>query len=168
MKKLYLIVLTCIMLILSIVLMIKHDTYIYIGDYTGNTRYGFDIKLNIDDKEILNDSLTSSFPYQSNFIIREKMKYGLHRVSIYSNRANVHMEEKIFLLPNQYISIEFFPADTLTLLHYYFPDSIIFNGIRLTDSMIEQYKLSEELDFPIITNESGFYIQTGFNPFFLE
>ena len=149
---------------------------IYIGDYSGNTRYSFDIKVELDDKEILSDSLTNSFPYQANFIVTEKLRYGLHKINIYSDKANANQEKRIFLLPNQYVSIEFFPADTLTFRQYHFPDSVIMNGIRLTDSIIERYKIpstynpifQDTFDFPISTEKSNFDIRTGFNPFYYE
>jgi hypothetical protein len=169
MKKLYLIIiLVCGILGLSIFLLIKVYTTIYIGDYTGATRYSIDIKLKIDDKYILNDSMTKSSPGCPEFEIEEKLNYGLHKISIYSNKANVYQEEKIFLLPNQHIAIEFFPADTLTLFHYCFPDSVFINGTRLSDSVFEQYKLPKELDFPIMTEKSRFDIRTEFNPFYTE
>jgi hypothetical protein len=168
MKKLYIIILICVILILSFFLLAKTDTIIYIGDYTGVTRYGFDIKLKIDDKEIISDSLINSFPCLPNFEIKAKLKYGLHKISIYSNKANVQQEENIFLFPNQHIVIEFFPADTLTLYHYNFSDSIVINGIQLTDSIIEKYKLPEELDFPVVTEKSRFLIESRFNPFYTE
>ena len=90
--------------------------------------------------------------------------------------ANVNQEKRIFLLPHQHISIEFLPADTLTLRGYYIPDSLIVNGIQLTDSIIEQYKitrsynpiLQDTLDFPLFSEKSRFDIQTGFNPFYYE
>jgi hypothetical protein len=177
MKKPYLIALACAILLLSVFLLIRTSTTIYIGDYSGNTRYIFDVKIKIDNKEILNDSLTNSFPYSANFVVKEKLKYGLHKISIYSERANVNQEKRIFLLPNQYISIEFFPADTLTFRQYHFPDSLYIKGIQLTDSLIEQYKLparsynpifQDTLAFPIVTEKSSFDIRTGFNPFRLE
>jgi hypothetical protein len=148
----------------------------YIGDYSGNTRYNFDIKIELDGRAILNDSLTSSFPYRANFIINEKLRYGLHKINVYSRRANVNEMKRIFLLPNQYINIEFFPADTLTFRQYHFPDSFYIKGIRLTDSIIERYKLPsrsynpilrDTLDF-IVTEKSSFDIRTGFNPFYYE
>lgn len=168
MKKLHLIVLIFVIIVLLIFLLIKINTTIYIGDYTGKTRYSFDIKMKIDDKEILNDSLISSFPYLPNFKIITKLKYGLHTINIYSDKANVSQKEKIFLLPNQHIFIEFFPADTLTLYHYNFPDSVIVNGIQLSDSIIEQYKLPKEFDYDVIMEKSKFFIESRFNPFYLE
>lgn len=177
MKKPYLIALACTILLLSVFLLIKTSTTIYIGDYSGNTRYVFDVKIKIDNKEILNDSLTNSFPYTANFVVKEKLRYGLHKISIYSDRANVNQEKRIFFLPNQYISIEFFPADTLTFRQYHFPDSLYIKGVQITDSIIEQHRLpthsynpilQDTLDFPALTEKSSFDIRTGFNPFYYE
>lgn len=177
MKKPYLISLACAILLLPFFLLVKTSTSIYIGDYSGNTRYIFDVKIKIDNREVLNDSLTNSFPYSVNFVVKEKLRYGLHKISINSDRANVNQEKRIFLLPNQYISIEFFPADTLTFRQYHFPDSLYKNGIRLADSLIGRYKLparsynpifQDTLAFPIVAEKSSFDIRTGFNPFRLE
>jgi len=177
MKKPYIIVLVCAILLLSVFLLIRTSTTIYIGDYSGSTRYIFDVKIKIDNKEILNDSLTNSFPYSTNFVVKEKLRYGLHKISVYSDKANVNQEKRIFILPNQYISIEFLPADTLTFRQYHFPDSLYIKGNQLTDSLIEQYKLparsynpifQDTLALPIITEKSSFDIRTGFNPFRFE
>ena len=173
----YLIALVCGILLLSILFLIKPFTTIYIGDYSGNTRYVFDVKIKIDNEEILNDSLINSFPYSANFVIRKKLRYGLHKVNVYSDKANVNQEKRVFLLPYQFIYIEFLPADTLTFRRYHFPDSVIMNAIPLTDSIIERYKLpsrsynpifQDTLDFPYFIEKSSFDIRTGFNPFFLE
>lgn len=82
MKKIWLLVFLCILL-LFVFLFFKVNAVIYIGDYSGNTRYIFDIKIKIDGKEVLNDSLTNSFPYRANFIVKEKLRYGLHKINIY-------------------------------------------------------------------------------------
>ncbi len=177
MKKPYLIALACTILLLSVSLLIKTTTTIYIGDYSGNTRYVFDVKIKIDNKEILHDSLTNSFPYTANFVVKEKLRYGLHKISVYSDKANVNQEKKIFLLPNQFIYIEFLPADTLIFRQYHFPDSFYIKGVQITDSIIEQYKLptysynsifQDTLNFPALTEKSSFDIRTGFNPFYYE
>jgi hypothetical protein len=167
-KNLIKILLILFTVIILIFLFIKVNTKFYIGDYSWGTRYSFDITLKIDDREVLNDSLHFSNPGWPEFEIKEKLRYGLHKISINSNRANVYQEQKIFLLPNQHIYIEFFPADTLTYRHYHFPDSIIINGIQLPDSVIEQYKLPKELDLSIENEQSGFWIASRFNPFYTE
>ena len=146
---------------------------IYVGDYSRHTRYDFDLILKINDKEILNDSLTNS-SLLPNFVIEKKLRNGFHKINVFSNKANVNQEKRIFLLPNQFIYIEFLPADTLTFFQYQIPDSIFFSGIHLTDSIIEQYKLpsryydtffQDTLDFPIMLEKSEFDIRTGFYPF---
>lgn len=164
MRKRCLIIFMCVVLFLSLSFLIKVNTTVYVVNYS-NTRYSFDFELKINNKEVLKDSLLNGFPSQSNFRIQEKMKIGLHEIWIYSDKLNVIHKETVFILPNQYISIELFAADTLTLSHYNFPYSIITNGIQLTDSLIEKYKIPKELDCPIISENSQFVIQTGFNPF---
>ena len=177
MKKRYLIALACAILLLSVFLLIRTSTTIYIGDYSGNTRHIIDVIIKIDNKEILNDSLTNSLPYSANFVVKERLRYGLHKISVYSDRANVNQEKRLFLIPNQYISIEFFPADTFTFRQYHLPDSLYKKGIQLADSLMKQYKLpahsynpilQDSLAFPIVAEKSSFDIRTGFNPFRLE
>ncbi|GHV25133.1 hypothetical protein FACS1894176_02900 [Bacteroidia bacterium] len=93
-KKLRKILLILFTVLILIFLFIKVNTNIYIGDYTGVTRYGFDISLKIDDREVLNDSLQLISPGWPQFGLKEKLKYGLHKISIYSDRANVYREKK--------------------------------------------------------------------------
>jgi hypothetical protein len=160
------ILLYTIIALLIIFAFVKINTKIYVGNYSYNGRVGIDIQLKIDDKLILNDSLYNSpfFPT----VLTENLKYGFHKIKVSSKRADINQEETVFLLPNQYIHIEFFPADTLTFLHYQFPDSVIINGIYLTDSITNKYRLPEDLDFPIITEKSLFDIRSTFNPFYTE
>ena len=72
-----------------------------------------DIQLKIDDKLILDDSLHSSpfFP----IILDEKLRYGVHKISVSSKKAGVNQESKVFLFLNQYIYVGFLGADTLYL-----------------------------------------------------
>ncbi|GHU89924.1 hypothetical protein FACS1894155_07610 [Bacteroidia bacterium] len=166
MKKIITILLVTVVLFICVFSFIKINTNIYIGNYSYNGHVGIDIQLKIDDKLILTDSLYNSpfFPT----VLTENLKYGFHKIKVSSKRADINQEGTIFLLPNQHIYIEFFPADTLTYRHYNFPDSIIMNGVQLTDSMINQYKLPEELDFPIENEQSSFWITSRFNPFYTE
>ena len=189
MKKRYIFIFACVIFLLFV----KITTTIYVGDYSGITRYNFDIKIKIDDKEILNDSLTSNFPYLANFAVNEKLRYGLHKINIYSDRASVNQKKRILLLPFQHIFIEFLPADTLTWIQYNFPDSILRCGIlQFPDSVIELYKTRDKskeflqkMFFPnstptemdsiylsieaeTLNRKSSFDIRTIFNPFRLE
>ena len=172
-KKKYLITLASVILLLIFFSFVKVNTTIYVGYYLDDMLYNYDIVLKIDDREILNDTLTS-FPFCAQFCIDEKLKCGFHKVSVYSNSANVYQEEKVFILPNQHISIEFLPADTLTFRHYSFPDSLFINGIELTDSIIKLYKkssryyeefLPDTIDLPNSSGNSRFDIEVDFNPF---
>ena len=102
-----------IAILLLIILMLtfsfmKMRTNIYIGDYSYHNIYPkIDFQLEIDNKLILNDSLSCN-PFNS-IKIKENLRFGFHRVNISSESANINQEKKIFLLPNQYILIEFFP-----------------------------------------------------------
>lgn len=165
MKKIHLIF-TIIIIAAFVFSLINYPIDISIGDYTNGTKIQYDVNLKIDNEDILSDSILNSLPYTSNFKFTKKMRYGFHTISIYSNRLKLKQEKKVFLFPNQHISIEFIPADSLTLKHYNFPDSIIINGVQLSDSIIEQYKLHKESDFPIIFQKSTVDINIRFNPFY--
>lgn len=143
---------------------------VYVGDYS-SARYVLDIELKIDNKEVLKDDLTESSVYMPDFIISEKLRYGLHKINVHSVKANVSREKHILLLPNQHIVIEFLPADTLTLEYSRFKNTVIMNELQVSDSMIERYKLSDSLDFlnyTIIREKSDFIIESRFNPFYTE
>jgi len=172
MKKRYVIAFASIVLLLFVFSFVKVNTIIWVGWYYSDySRYSdFDIVLKIDGKEILSDTLRGGFPFYPEFEIEERLTYGFHQVSVYSNRANIYQEEKIFLLPKQHISLELLLADTLTFLNYSIPDSVYINGIELTDSIIEQYKnpsryydslFQKLLDVPIASEKSRFAIQTN-------
>ncbi|WP_455585613.1 hypothetical protein, partial [Bacteroides sp.] len=108
---------------LFVLLVIKVDTNIYVGDYSYSP-CRTDIQLKIDNELILDDTLVSSpfFPT----IITKKLKYGFHEISVSSKIAGVNQKNRIFLLPNQYIYIELLGADSLylkgdSIVNEYFP-----------------------------------------------
>ncbi|EIY54316.1 hypothetical protein [Bacteroides nordii] len=90
----------------------KVNASIYVWDYSYSSAT-IDIQLKIDDKLILDDSLHSSpfFP----IILDEKLRYGVHKISVSSKKAGVNQESKVFLFLNQYIYVGFLGADTLYL-----------------------------------------------------
>ena len=180
MKKRYVIAFASIVLLLFVFSFVKVNTIIWVGWYYSDySRYSdFDIVLKIDGKEILSDTLRGGFPFYPEFEIEERLTYGFHQVSVYSNRANIYQEGKIFLLPNQHISLELLLADTLSFYNYSFPDSIIHNircnKRKLPDSIIELYRnpsryydslFQKFLDVPIASEKSRFDIDVGCNPF---
>lgn len=99
-------------LLLMVLIAIKVDVNIYVGDFS-HSPCRTDIQLKIDGELILKDTLVSS-PYFP-IIIDKKLRYGFHTINVSSEQACVNQENRIFLLPNQYIYIEFLGADTLCL-----------------------------------------------------
>ncbi|GEM_PF-2606385 len=142
---------------------LKMKTDIYIGDYSSDC-CSIDIRLKVDNKLVLDDSLFSS-SYKTT-VVKERLRCGFHTVDISSKKAALNQSKTIFLLPNQHVYIEFFSADTLCLeekLRAYetFPfrrDTLIDDDlfhIPDTAAIIENY-------------ESSFWIESRFNPFYLE
>ena len=169
MKKIFILISLFIVIFIIMFCCIKVNTSIYIGDHSGRIRPYVDIQLKIDGNVILNDSLTHYIHCLPEFEVRKKLSWGFHKISISSNKENVKKEKTIFLLPNQYIYIEFFPADTLTSLldSSCFWDSLSINKVtELSDSIIEKY--TKDIDCPTVIRESAFGIQTFFNPLRLE
>ena len=161
MKKPLLIVFVILSLMFIFFLNKKNTIKIYVNDPLGFTRYAIDVKLKINDKEILNDTLIDThFQWMPNFRIEEKLKYGFQKINIKSCTANVNQEEKILLLPYQCILIEFRPADTLTFLSYQIPESMFNSEVRLSDSIIKKYKI----EFANANKKSKFFIKSRLKP----
>jgi len=145
-------------------LFLKVNTNIFIGDYSNNC-CKIDVQIKIDNKQILNDSLSCN-PLTGNYRLKEMLKYGLHKIYIHSNRANVSQTEMIFLLPYQYISIEFFPSDTLCLEERIRAEEIYPYPKSSTQTNGDSLGLNTT---KIIINErSRFFIESRFNPFYME
>lgn len=147
-------------LLISIFCFIKFNTNIYVGNYSYDP-YSIDIQLKIDNKLILNDTLVSSpfFPV----IVKEKLRYGFHKVEISSQNANIKQESKLFLLPNQHISIEFLGADTVRLKEKIpYKEKIPLNE---KDSIENAFFLSVDTMKTVVRPESTFIIESSFNPF---
>ena len=124
------------------------------------------MQIKIDDKQLFNDSLSCN-PYMYHHL-KEKLKYGFHAIQIYSKKADIKQEKKIFLMPNQYIYIEFFSADTLCIEErrraketHPFPERESYNQM---DSVI----LGSDTIKNIENEKSIFLIESRFNPFYLE
>ncbi len=135
----------------------KTDTNIYIGNYSYKN-CKIDIQVKIDEKLILDDTLLSSpfFPT----IVNKRLRYGYHVINVYSQKTNVEQENKIFLLPNQHICIEFLASDTLCV-----EDDII--------HIDENKLLNNDLDWKLekdssLNWNSRFRVESLFNPFYTE
>ena len=125
------------------------NTPIYVNNYSWGILRIYDIKLGIDGDIVLNDSVVrhrGSKIYD--FLVYKKMKYGFHRIYIRSEELDIIQEDTVFLLPNQYIMIELFPADTLTV-----------EGRSYKDAGEEELLISEK---------SKFDVRTVFKPYYIE
>lgn len=136
---------------------LKIDTKIYVGNYSYKN-CKIDIQVKVDDELILDDTLLSS-PFFPN-IVKKRLRYGYHTVNVYSKTANVQQKNKIFLLPNQHIYIEFLASDTLCM-----EDDII--------HIDENKLLNNDLDWILekdssLNWDSRFRVESLFNPFYTE
>ena len=133
----------------------KVNASIYVWDYSYSSAT-IDIQLKIDDKLILDDSLHSSpfFP----IILDEKLRYGVHKISVSSKKAGVNQESKVFLFLNQYIYVGFLGADTL-----YLEKKDLLNR---NDSVAVFQSLFIEKTSG--RHQSEFVIESRFNPFYTE
>lgn len=87
---------------------IKYETVLYIGMSSPTLDgYSIDVEVKIDGKLVLNDSINNN-PYKYN-TLKKELKIGVRRVEISSVKANVHTIKEIFVLPNQFILLEFLP-----------------------------------------------------------
>ena len=92
--------------------------------------------------------------------IQEKLKYGIHEISVRSKRDEITQTKKLFLLPYQYIFIEFLPGNANCLNRYVNQDSI---GSAKNDDMTIFYDdVIDEKKFPT------FIIENRFKPFYIE
>ncbi len=133
----------------------KVNASIYVWDYSYSSAT-IDIQLKIDDKLILDDSLHSSpfFP----IILDEKLRYGVHKISVSSKKAGVNQESKVFLFLNQYIYVGFLGADTL-----YLEKKALVN--RHDSVAVFQSLFIEKTSG---CHQSEFVIESRFNPFYTE
>ena len=133
----------------------KVNASIYVWDYSYSSAT-IDIQLKIDDNLILDDSLHSSpfFP----IILDEKLRYGVHKISVSSKKAGVNQESKVFLFLNQYIYVGFLGADTL-----YLEKKALVNR---NDSVAVFQSLFIEKTSG--RHQSEFVIESRFNPFYTE
>lgn len=96
----------CIILLI-VLFLIKVNIPVYIGNFT-NCGPVVDTQVKIDGKVVFEDSLSSnSFEHAK---IHKKLRYGFHTVSVVSKTTNARATRKIFLLPNQYIIVEYHPV----------------------------------------------------------
>lgn len=160
MKKRNIIKIVIVFVVASIfiLLLVKVSTNIYVGDYSFFPRR-IDLQLKIDGELILDDSLHSSRYIPTPLTL--KMRYGFHTVSVTSRRANINQENRIFLLPNQYIYVEFLGADTLYLKEKM---SLSVDDDLEEDSLLKKYDSNEIIQCYVST----FRIESLFNPFYIE
>jgi hypothetical protein len=156
---------------MSVFFVIKVNTNIYVGDFDFSCRGLVDVQLSINGKLVLNDTVRGFPPT----IVMEKLRYGVHKINIYSKIANVNQEERIFLLPNQHIHVEFFEADTLfsetdTLFHKERIKSkdFIQKMFYPNSSSTEIDSIFLNIEAEILNRKSRFLVESRFNPFYYE
>lgn len=136
----------------SLLIRVETDIYCTRDYFLSNT----DVQIEIDGKIIFYDSLIT-FPF---IHIQEKLKYGIHEISVRSKRDEITQTKKLFLLPYQYIFIEFLPNNANCLNRYVNQDSI---GSAKNDDMTIFYDdVIDEKKFPT------FIIENRFKPFYIE
>lgn len=136
----------------SLLIRVETDIYCTRDYFLSNT----DVQIEIDGKIIFYDSLIT-FPF---IHIQEKLKYGIHEISVRSKRDEITQTKKLFLLPYQYIFIEFLPGNANCLNRYVNQDSI---GSAKNDDMTIFYNdVIDEKKFPT------FIIENRFKPFYIE
>ena len=96
-------------LIFIVFFMYKKQTDLYIGDFSYcNPDLKVDAQVKIDGEIVFNDSI-ERWPF-NNKKLTKRLSYGLHTVHVDSRKGNIKVTEKIFLLPNQYIIVEYHPV----------------------------------------------------------
>ena len=138
-----------------VLLFMRVNTNIYVWNYSGSST-PIDIQLKIDDKLIFKDSLRSSSFFPT--IICKKLRYGVHKIDVFSEKAYINQKSKILLFPNQYIFVGFSGTDILTLKKKVFKEG--------NDSVDVSQKL-------LIKKMPGyrqpeFLIESKFNPFYTQ
>ena len=164
-KKIIFRVISSIVIILVIsMFFIKTSTSVYIGNYSYIESPRIDIRLKIDNELILSDSLYNNpFSYTH---ITKNLRYGIHTINLSSKKAELKMEKKIFLFPNQHIYIEFLPADSLLSIP---KDTLFFADgsfhVFSSDSLLNHNLNNKE---SVYNKKSIFIIESLFNPFYIE
>ncbi|MCL1868288.1 MAG: hypothetical protein FWF72_05015, partial [Paludibacter sp.] len=119
------IIIVCVLIVIVFLMFFKQNTKIYIGNYNWKS---IDFVLQIDSTEIVKDSLFCS-PYQSNLYFKN-LKYGFHKISIKSNEAQITQTENIFLLPFQFICIEFWGADSIMVYFDVNSNKVVIENVK--------------------------------------
>ena len=104
------------LIVVVCIVFVKWNTDIY-GVSGGGCYYEIDYQISIDNEIIISDSIPSKTrqPFGLFNYTNKKMKWGFHKIKTSSNKANVTQTKTIFLLPYQFISIDFVPSNKLLL-----------------------------------------------------
>ncbi|WP_196939514.1 hypothetical protein [Sphingobacterium pedocola] len=87
---------------------VKYETTIYLGMSSPTSDgYSIDAEVKIDGEVITKDSINNN-PYKYK-TIKKELGIGFRKVEILSVRAGVYSTRALFILPNQYILMEFYP-----------------------------------------------------------
>ncbi|WP_196938659.1 hypothetical protein [Sphingobacterium pedocola] len=70
--------------------------------------YSIDAEVKVDGEVITKDSINNN-PYKYK-TIKKKLGVGFRKVEVLSERADAYSVRTIFVLPNQYLLLEFLPS----------------------------------------------------------
>lgn len=107
--KNYIFILVFILLVCSILYLGTRNLTIYIG--IANSSKNIDAEILIDDTVIYNDTLKYN-PYEYK-IIKKKLKRGFHTIKINSNKGEVTLNDRFFVILNQHLVVEYYPKSDM-------------------------------------------------------
>jgi|GEM_PF-1076889 len=88
---------------------VKYETTIYLGMSSPTSDgYSIDAEVKIDGELITKDSINNN-PYKYK-MIKKKLGIGFRKVEVFSERADAYSVRTIFVLPAQYLLLEFLPG----------------------------------------------------------
>jgi hypothetical protein len=150
------IILIAIFGIIIVFLLLKHNTNIYIGNYS--VQYPkIDVQIIFNQRDTLNDSIAFSQVHHTMF--QQKLKVGFNEIVVLSKSANIKSTKTIFLLPNQYIGIELGSSNPL-FNSYNNPNDTFFNNNQV---YFDKTIINEN-----VIDTMNFWIDSYFNPFIFE
>ncbi len=173
MKKRILRILITIAIISIFAFGIRIDRDIYIGNSSFVCKGGgVDFQMKINDRLVFDDTIHyNPFDYIK---IKEKLRLGRHKITITSKKAEINQSTSIFLFVNQYIVVEFIPADSLHFLPddtVVMPDGSILSYPDTIYSRRDSFKLP---DGTLVSSNSSycansvFKVRSSFKPFYYE
>jgi hypothetical protein len=122
------IILATILGLLVIYLLIEKETYFYIG--IANPSENIDLEVSFDGQLLHSDTLKyNPFSY---IIIKKKVRGGVHKLTVKSNKADLLSKRNLVFLFKHHIVIEYYPE-----LDYYETESSFLIRNRLKPFYLE-------------------------------